>query len=455
MSSLKQLKSWFQAHSQEIKEDYFTFLRFKSISTDPAYRKDVLECAKWLSDYIAKHSNMKTEIIETKGYPIVFAQDMRAGKEASTLLAYGHYDVQPVDPIKLWKSDPFEPTERDGKIFARGAIDDKGQIFYAIAAVRAWKELGKELPINLKFCIEGEEECASIGLSDALPKLKAKLEADALLVIDFSQFDETTPAVSFGARGLVALEITLTGSKTDLHSGAHGGIAYNPNRAMAELLSRVWDENGRVRIKGFYDDVSILSETEMRPFAFGYEEKSYRKEFGIDAIGGEKGLTLAEKNGLRPTFEINGMSGGYTGNGFKTVIPAQAIAKISCRLVPNQDPKKIASAVIAFLKENVEPGMKIEIENLGGEEAFRAFPESKIAKAVMVASTEAMGKECKKILSGGSVPIMASMVKVLNVDAIGMGQGLQTDEVHAPNEHFDFQRFEYGFLTFARTLELL
>lgn len=455
MSSLGLLKKWFDTHYKELLNHYFAFLRFKSISADPAYAEEMGACAEWVQSYIAKKCGMKAEIVPTAGYPLVYAEDLRAGAAAPTLLIYGHYDVQPVDPIELWKSDPFEPAERNGKIYARGAVDDKGQIFYAIAAVQAWNELERELPINLKFCIEGEEESASIGLSQSLPQLKERLKADSLLVIDFDQYDEETAAVSLGARGLVAFEVILTGSKSDLHSGLHGGMAYNPNRAMAELLSKVWDEKGRVKVRGFYDDVVEMSEKEKHFFSFRYDEKSYSKEFAIDAIGGEEGLALSEKNGLRPTFEINGMTGGYTGAGFKTVIPAHTSAKISCRLVPNQNPKKISAAVIDFLKKQVIPGIKIQVKDLGGEEAFRGSPESSLAKAVALASSEVTQKPCKYTLSGGSIPIVAAMVKALGVEVAGMGYGLATDDIHAPNEHFDFKRFEKGFLTVARTLELL
>lgn len=455
MSSLIQLKQWFNAHAKQIKEDYFTFLRFPSISADPSYALELKACAAWVKDYLTKYCAMKAELVETAGYPLVFAEDLRAGKGAPTLLAYGHYDVQPVDPLELWKSDPFQPTERDGKIYARGAVDDKGQIFYAMVAARAWHELGKELPINLKFCIEGEEESASVGLSTTLPKLKDKLQADYLVVVDSNQFDETTPALTLSGRGLATFEVILRGSSTDLHSGLHGGLAYNPNRALVELLSKVWDQNGRVQIEGFYDDVLELSEEEKSQYAFRFDEKNYRKEFGIDAIGGEKGRTLAEKNGLRPTFEINGMTGGYTGKGFKTVIPQEARAKISCRLVPHQNPKKITAIVTAFLKKHVQPGIQIEVKDLGAEEAFWGSPDSLAAKALALASSEVMEHECKKTLGGGSIPIIASMTKLLKAEVVGMGQGLPTDSIHAPNEHFDFKRFEHGFLSFARMLELI
>ncbi len=445
-------KDWMDQNRKEVKEDLFQFLRFSSISTDPTYSKEIFKCAEWLKTYIQKHTQMKTELIQTEGYPLVYAEDMSAGASAPTLLIYGHYDVQPIDPIEEWESDPFQPAEREGKIYARGAADDKGQIFYALIAARAFRELGYQLPINLKFCIEGEEEAASVGLSKSLPKLTEKLKADSLLVIDFDQFDRKNAALTLGARGIVALEVKLIGSNGDLHSGIHGGIAYNPNRALVELLAKVWDEKGHVQIEGFYDDVLEVAKKE---FAFRFDEESLRKEFGIEAIGGEKGRPFIENNYFRPTFEINGISGGYTGVGFKTVIPAYSRAKISCRLVPNQNPSKIAKQVAKFLRENVVKGMRIEVKDLGGEKAFRGRSDSDLAKAVSLASSEVMGNPCKNVMSGGSIPIVAQMVDTLGLEVVGMGYGLPSDNIHAPNEHFEWDRFENGFLTVARILELL
>jgi acetylornithine deacetylase/succinyl-diaminopimelate desuccinylase-like protein len=455
MPSLDLLKKWLEDHCASLREDYFSFLRFKSISTDRNFAPEMDACAKWLLDYFIKKVKMKAELIPTEGYPLVYAEDLRAGPQAPTVLIYGHYDVQPVDPIELWQSDPFQPTERNGKIYARGAVDDKGQIFYGIAAVRALMELKGTFRVNLKFCIEGEEESSSVGLSKSLPNLKKKLKADSLLVIDFDQFDEETAALSLGARGLAAFEIVLTGSKSDLHSGIHGGMAYNPNRALVELLAKVWDEKGRIQIDGFYDDVVELNESEQSEFSFRYNQEMYSKEFGVHAIGGEKGRTLADNNSFRPTFEINGISGGYTGMGFKTVIPAQAIAKVSCRLVPEQDPEKIAKQLTSFFKKHLTPGMQIDISYLGGERAFRGNAHSDLAKAFAKAASEVTGRPCKKTLSGGSIPIVAAMVKALGVEVVGMGYGLPTDDIHAPNEHFEWSRFEKGYLTVARMLELL
>jgi acetylornithine deacetylase/succinyl-diaminopimelate desuccinylase-like protein len=446
-------KKWFDQNSVSIRNDYFTFLRFPSISSDPAYKKDLLACAEWLKKQLS--SFMKAEIIETKGYPIVYAEDLSAGKEAETLLIYGHYDVQPVDPLELWKSDPFKPEERDGQIYARGAVDDKGQIFYAISAVKAFKELKGKLPINLKFCIEGEEESSSIGLALSLSDLKQKFKADSLLVIDFSQFDEKKPALSLGARGMLAMEVILTGSTSDLHSGEHGGIAYNPNKALVQLLSKLWDEEGRVVVPGFYDDVLKTTEIEKKKFAFAHNQKYYKEKFGIEAFGGEKSLSLMENNLFMPTLEINGMSGGYTGKGFKTVIPKEAFCKLSVRLVPNQDPEDVAKKLTSFLKKQVTKGIKIEVNYLGGEPAFRGRADSNLARAVSKAANETTSQVCQNVLSGASIPIMAKMIRELGCEIVGMGYCLPTDNIHAPNEHFGWDRFEKGFLTVAKVLELL
>ncbi len=447
---MKDIFQWFRENSPELRKDYFRFLRFQSISADPAYRSDVLACAEWLKTYIQQHTTLQAELLETPGYPLVYAAENSSHK--TTLLIYGHYDVQPIDPIELWKSDPFEPVERDGQIFARGAVDDKGQIFYAVLAARYWKESGRQLPINLKFCIEGEEESSSLGLAKALPHLQERLRAHYLLVPDFDQFDARTPAISLGARGMVSLEVTLTGSKSDLHSGLHGGLAYNPNRALVELLSQLWDSEGRVQVDGFYDDIAETKET---GYTFRFDREKYRKEFGIEALGGEKGRTMEEANCFRPTLELNGIGGGYTGAGIKTVIPAKASAKISCRLVPSQNPEKVGRAVETFLKKRALPGMRVETQIYPGAYAFRGNPKSKLAEAVSKAAEEVTGTACKKVLSGASIPIVADLVKATGAEVVGMGYGLPEDNIHAPNECFDWPRLEKGFATIARTFELL
>jgi len=445
-------KKWFEQHKKQLKEDYFRFLRFRSVSTEPEYKQEVVACAEWVRNYMLA-SGFSSELIETPNHPVVFAE--KKGTAPTTVLIYGHYDVQPVDPLNLWESNPFEPTERNGRIYARGAVDDKGQIFYAMAAMRALRDSGKPLPINVKFCIEGEEEASSVGLAAVLPKIKEKMRADYLLVVDYDSYDEKTPAINLGARGMIACEVELMGSKGDLHSGLCGGIAYNPNRALVELLAKLYDREGRVAVDGFYDDVEEATEAEKRAYPERHEKNYYIKEFGIGAFAGEKGRTLQEANVFRPTLEINGIGGGYFGPGFKTVIPAKAMAKISCRLVPKQDPKKIGKQLVAFLEKHCEKGMKIRVDLQPGAFAYRANPHSKLASAVATASEEVMGTTCHRVLSGASVPIVADLSRATGSEVVGMGYGLPSDQIHAPNEHFDFVRFERGFLTVARAIEHL
>jgi acetylornithine deacetylase/succinyl-diaminopimelate desuccinylase-like protein len=454
MVSLSELKKWYEEMSAQIAADYFHFLKIPSISADPSYRSSCETAADWLCSYMER-GGLKTERIETSGLPLVYAEEMSAGPRAPTLLIYGHYDVQPVDPIELWHSPPFEPTLRGGQVYARGAVDDKGQIFYAILAALCWKALQRPLGVNLKFCIEGEEESQSLGLKKALPKLKDKLAADSLLVVDFDQLAPNMPALSFGARGIVSLEVTLTGSSTDLHSGLCGGIAYNPNRALAELLAQLWDSEGKVRVPHFYDGAVPVFPRDLKEYTFLHDRKYYAKTFGIEAFGGEKRLSLQEANWFRPTLEINGISGGYTGVGIKTVIPAKASAKISCRLVPNQDPAQVYRALVDFLKKNVVEGMKVDIQEYSGSFAFRGTLKSHLARALSLAAEEVTGNACRNILSGGSIPVIGEMIQILDAEMVGMGFGLADDNIHAPNEHFDMHRFEQGFLTVGRALALL
>jgi len=450
MSTLSFFRQWFEKHQDQIRDDYFHFLRFHSISTEPEFKSEILLCADWVSDYLAK-SGFKTKFVETSGHPIVFAEKI-VDPAKETLLIYGHYDVQPVDPIELWESDPFTPTERDNRIYARGAVDDKGQIFYAMVAMRALADQDIPLPVNIKFCIEGEEEAGSTGLFLALPENRDLLSADSLLVVDFDGYNETTPAINLGVRGLVSMDVTVTGSKSDLHSGLCGGIAYNPNRALVELLAKLYTKDGSIAVDGFYDGVLEPTAAEKAAYPPQHDEKYYREQFGIEAFGAEKGRTLQEANIFRPTLEINGIGGGYSGPGFKTVIPAKAVAKISCRLVPNQDPARVGNQIKAFLEKHCVKGMKVDVNLHSGAFAFRANPTSKLALAVSTAAAEVCGKACKNVLSGASIPVIAALSSELKLETVGMGYGLPTDQIHAPNEHFDFRRFELGFLTVATAI---
>jgi acetylornithine deacetylase/succinyl-diaminopimelate desuccinylase-like protein len=448
---LERLHAWLDLEYSKIQEELFAFLRFKTISTDPAFLPEHLKCCQWLT-HIFQEIQFKTDTIETSGLPLFYAENLSAGDSAPTVLVYGHYDVQPVDPLDLWKSDPFEPVEKQGNVYARGALDDKGQIFFAIAAARALLAVDGTLPVNLKFCIEGEEECGSVGLADSLPSLKEKFSADYLLVVDCGLPDEETPAINLGGRGITTMEVVLKGSHEDLHSGLYGGIAYNPNRALAELLAECWDESGRVSVPHFYDDVV---EADKQLFAASSVDEKELKDAGIEAFAADKEISLLEANWFRPTLEINGMSGGYTGAGFKTVIPAEARAKISCRLVPDQDPKKIGELVADFLKKRVKKGIQIQVDVHHGGKPFCGSPDSLLAKAVAKAYVEIFNKQCLNTLSGGSIPIVSDLVHTTGAEVVGMGYGIPSDNMHAPNEHFGLDRFKKGILTVARAMHHL
>jgi acetylornithine deacetylase/succinyl-diaminopimelate desuccinylase-like protein len=449
---VKEYSEWLDHHFAKVRDDLFTFLRFKTISSDVSLVDEHRRCAEWLCEYL-RSAGCSASVIDTTGNPIAYAENLHAGPEAPTLLIYGHYDVQPVDPLELWKSDPFEPVERNGQVYARGAQDDKGQIFYALAALWFFRDTNRRLPVNLKFCIEGEEESGSRGLARALPKLKDRMKTDYILVIDFDMLDAQTPSINLGARGIITMEAVLQGSNGDLHSGTFGGAAYNPNRAAAELIAALWDENGKVAVPHFYDDVYEMTPHEKK--LFSTKNDSFVKEAGIEALGGEKQFSPCEACWFRPTMEINGISGGYTGFGFKTVIPAETRIKISCRLVPNQDPERIRNHVKDFLLKRIKKGIHLTVKFLESGKPYRGRADSKLARAVSRAYEEEFNQPCQKILSGGSIPVVSELMHALNPEVVGMGYGLASDNIHAPNEHFGIDRFKKGIITVAKAIEYL
>lgn len=445
----------FEKRREQIFADYFTFLRFPSIATDPAHAKDVEACADWLYEYM-KGIGLQVELWRGKGAPTLFGSDLRAGPSCETVLLYGHYDVQPVDPLELWDSPPFEPTLRKGAIYARGAVDDKGQVFYALAAIRALLEKHRTLPFNLKVLIEGEEESGSTHLGELLSSKKAELKADHLLLVDGGLPEPHTPAIILGCRGIVTMTVTLTAAKGDMHSGTHGGIALNPNRALAQLLATLHTAKGRVAIPHFYDHVAPLTEEEMQKYHLEFNPLVYQEQFGAEPLGMEEGFSPLESSWLRPTLEINGISGGYQGPGFKTVIPARAEAKLSCRLVPSQDPEQIGDLVKKYLFANVPKGVNLKVEiHPGLGKPFRTSSLSRIASVMQEAYTEIFHKPCKRILAGGSIPIAVELAEAAEAEMLLIGTGLITDQIHAPNEHFEVARFKQGFLVLCNALERL
>ena len=452
--SIEELKKWFKDHRDGILKDFFTFLSFPSISTDPHYEKDCRRTAEWLREYM-NAMGLETTLWETPGLPVVFGTHMKAGKDRPTLLIYHHYDVQPVDPLDLWKSEPFKPAIRNNQVYARGAVDNKGQCFYSLTALKAFLQLAKKIDFNIKVFIEGEEESGGRGTAAILQKREAELKADHLLVIDFDMPDIATPGITLGMRGLVCLNIECSNSLTDLHSGVHGGIALNPNRVLASLLSSMWDDNGKVQIPHFYDDIRPLPKEHLSSVDMSFDLEQYKKSFGVKAFCPEEGYSIKESNWLRPTLEINGMSGGYSGIGFKTVIPAKASAKISCRLVPDQDPVKVGKLIAEHLKNQAPAGIELKVDLHHGAPAYRSGLDSSIVKTVDLAYEEIFGKPCKYLFCGASVPIVVDLARASKAEVAMIGVGLADDDIHAPNEHFGLDRFELGYLSIGRILSRL
>lgn len=415
-------------------EDYLTFLRFKSISADPHYREDCLACAKWLQSYL-KEGGFDVALWPTATNPAVFARNMEAGPKAPTLLFYQHYDVQPVDPLDLWHSDPFEPHIVADVVTARGAQDNKGQCFYVMKALKNYRKKHGRFPVNIKMVIEGDEEMGSEGLKGIVQERSHELQADYLLITDLGVTSLENPAITLGTRGLLTMELKITGSSHDLHSGDMGGIAYNPLHALVSMLAAAREPSGRIAIPGFYDDV----DTESQELDFTWDDK-------ISAAGGERHeFSPFERAWLRPTFEINGIAGGYAGPGFKTVIPAATSAKLSARLVSHQNPLKIFGLIRDFFQKIKPEGVDITLTMLNeGSEAVRTKATSAIATAALTAFENVFGKPAGKIMSGGTIGIAGPLAKASGAETLFLGLGLSEDQIHAPNEHFSLSRIEKG-----------
>lgn len=453
--SIDVLHNYYDQHQKSLVEDYLKFLSFPSISTDPEYQEPTLACAHWVENYLAE-MGFKTELWPASDHPVIYGEWMGAGLEAPTLLIYHHYDVQPVDPLELWETPPFQPTIKEGQVYARGAQDNKGQCFYTLAAVKAILHLQKALPINVKFCIEGGEECGSHGLDEILPRYAERLKADYLVIIDVGIPDQDTPSVVLGTRGLVAMDVVVTGSNIDLHSGSHGGLVFNPLRALTKLLGHLHDNNGHITIPGFYDQVQEMKEEDRQKIDFDFDQASYETFFQTEATGGELNFSPQERNWVRPTLEINGVHGGYCGTGFKTVIPAKAFAKISCRLVPDQEPAHIGALVKAYLEQNSPPGTEVKVDvHSGFGKAVRVDINSKVVQAFAKAFSEIFNRPCKYILEGASIPITPKLAEASQSETVLVGLGLLSDQIHAPNEHFGLDRLKKGFLIVARALQHL
>jgi acetylornithine deacetylase/succinyl-diaminopimelate desuccinylase-like protein len=440
------IKEYIQSNQQRFLDELFDLLRIPSISADSRNKGDVRKAAEFIVQKLKDAGADSVELCETKGHPIVFGQKMISAS-APTVLVYGHYDVQPPDPLNLWTSPPFEPVIKDGKIFARGSCDDKGQVYMHIKAFEAMVKLN-QLSCNVKFMIEGEEEVGSDNLGLFVKENKDKLKADVILISDTSLISLDHPSITVGLRGLSYLEVEVTGANRDLHSGVYGGAVANPINVLSKMIASLHDENGRVTIPGFYDKVVELSDTDRKklneaPFDIG----EYKKDLAIDEVRGEKGFTTIERTGIRPALDVNGIWGGYTGEGAKTVLPSKASAKISMRLVPHQDSQEISELFTKHFLSIAPKSVKVKVIHHHGGQPAVTPTNSKAFKAASDAFVEVWGKTPIPTRDGGSIPIVSLFKKELGLDTVLMGFGFDSDAIHSPNEHYGVKNFLIGIET--------
>lgn len=435
---------YFKAHRDEHLEQLMDLLRIPSVSALSAHKADMRRAAEWLQSELTRIGMTQVAIMETGGHPVVYAQrnDQPGGP---TALVYGHYDVQTVDPLELWETPPFSPTVRNGKLYARGASDDKGQVFMHLKVIEAILAENGALPVNLKLLIEGEEEIGSANLERFVAEHKELLRADVVVISDTGLYARGVPSLTYALRGLAALEVHVSGAKGDLHSGLFGGAAPNATHALVHLLASMRGPDGKIMVAGFYDQVHRLSVEERESFAsLAFDEVAYMRDLGVTALPGEPGFTPLERLWARPTLEINGLFGGFQGEGTKTVIPAKAGAKITCRLVPDQDPTLILDAIERHLRAHCPQGTTVEIIRKDGSPAAITPIDHPAIRAAMAALAEAYGTEAKFIRGGGSIPVVGTFTRVLKAPSVLMGFGLEEENFHAPNEHFHLENFDLG-----------
>ena len=447
---MQKVINYLKANQKRFLQEYFEYLRFPSVSAQPKHKKDLVACAKWLAAH-CRQIGLTAEVQATKGHPIVVARTPREkNSRRPHFVVYGHYDVQPVEPLELWDSPPFEPRLAGRQVFARGSTDNKGQNFAHLKAIEAYLKTGTPLPCDLTLVIEGEEEVGSVNLDFFLKKNRRELVCEAVVISDTGMPDKNHPSLTYSLRGITAFEITLHGPSRDLHSGGFGGAVENPAMALARLLATVRNDKGRITIPGFYNDVKPLTRLERQQAAlYPLKDAQLKKIVGAPRLFGEAGFTATEQRSSRPTFEINGLTSGYQGEGSKTIVPSWARAKITCRLVPNQDPEHVRKIVIAHLKKHCPPTVRMEIEAGHGADAYLVLPGSRPAQAALRALEKAFHRKPILLREGGSIPIVNQFKKILGVDSLLLGLGLPDDNAHSPNEKFDLDCFEKGQLMSA------
>lgn len=440
------VKEYINSNKDRFLSELFEWLRIPSVSADSRHRGDVRKAAEFVKEKLESAGVDKAELCETKGHPIVYAEKI-VNASLPTVLVYGHYDVQPADPLNLWTSPPFEPVIKDDKIFARGACDDKGQVYMHVKAFEIMMK-NNLVPCNMKFMIEGEEEVGSDNLGTFVKENKSKLKADVILISDTALISLEHPSITTGLRGLSYMEVEVTGPNRDLHSGVYGGAVANPINVLSAMIASLHDENGRVTVEGFYDKVAELSAKEREALNRApFDLQAYKKDLDIDEVKGEKGYTTLERTGVRPTLDVNGIWGGYTGEGAKTVLPSKAHAKISMRLVPNQVSSEITELFTKHFQKIAPPYVKVKVMAHHGGEPAVTPTDSKAFNAASKAFEEVWGKTPIPTRDGGSIPIVALFKRELGLDTVLMGFGLDSDAIHSPNEHYGVKNFLIGIET--------
>jgi acetylornithine deacetylase/succinyl-diaminopimelate desuccinylase-like protein len=443
------LERYFAEHHARFEQELFEFLRIPSVSARSEHNGDTARAAEWLAAAM-RRSGIESEVLSTPGHPIVLGEWRNAGPDAPTVLIYGHYDVQPPEPLELWTTPPFEPSVRDGRVYARGSVDDKGQLYLHVKALEAHLAARGTLPVNVVVLAEGEEEVGSDHLADFVEQNAARLRADVVVISDSTMFAPGLPTLLFSLRGLAYLQIDVQGPNRDLHSGSYGGAVVNPAMALARILATFHDADGRVAIEGFYDEVrewgpAVRDQIRALPF----DEEEFRGETGASALGGERGFGVLERLWTRPTCEVNGLLSGYTGEGAKTVLPARAMAKVSFRLVPDQDPTRIAELAKAHVARVAPKGVTVEVRALHGGRPWKAEPSGPLFEAARRALSAAFGREPVLAGEGGSIPVVDDFERILGAPVLLIGFGLPGENAHAPDEWMSLDNFSKGMRAIA------
>lgn len=455
MSLPPDLDAFFVANDVRIRTELFDLLRIPSVSARSEHNADTARAAQWVADNMS-NAGLRATVHPTAGHPIVVGEWRGAGADAPTVLIYGHYDVQPAEPLELWHSPPFEPTIRDGKLFARGSVDDKGQLFVHMKALEAHLKVRGSLPVNVVVVAEGEEEVGSDHLAEFIEAHTRELACGAVVISDSSMFAPGMPSILSSLRGLAYFQIDVTGPSTDLHSGSYGGAVINPAMALARILATMHDADGHVAIAGFYDRVRDWGEKARREIkALPFEDERFRAETGASALGGEKGFTTLERIWMRPTCEVNGLLSGYTGEGAKTVLPSKAMAKVSCRLVPDQDPREIEQLMKAHVARVAPDGVTVTVTALHGGKPWRAELDGPLYDAARTALTAAFDKAPVITGEGGSIPVVDDFERILGAPVLLMGFGLPGENAHAPDEWLSMENFTRGLRAVAVLYEEL